>query len=147
MEFNDGYPSYETMASHDDAHGSQIRKVIWKVFAIMLAVTIVELIVGFKAEGWGLSKLFLKVFFIGFTLVKAGYIVLSFMHLGDEVKALKWVILGPFIVLVLYLVFMVDVGEGSYSKDHRTVMDHNVVNAVHHGGAAEHTEEAGEAHH
>jgi len=126
MEFNDGYPSYETMAIHDEEHGKHVRKVIWKVFWIMLGVTLVELLVGFKAESWGLG------------------IVLSFMHLGDEVKALKWTLLGPFIVLVLYLIFMVDVGEGNYAKARRYVMDKNVTDAPHHApagnneGASEH---------
>jgi cytochrome c oxidase subunit IV len=138
MEFNDGYPSYETMALHDEEHGKHVRKVIWKVFWIMLGVTLVELLVGFKAEAWELSKTFLKIFFIGLTIVKAAYIVLSFMHLGDEVKALKWVILGPFIVLILYLVFMVDLGEGNYAKERRYVMDKNVTDAPHHGAGAAH---------
>jgi len=145
MEFNDGYPSYETMALHDEDHGKHVRKVIWKVFWIMLGVTLVELLVGFKAESWALSKLFLKFFFIGLTVVKAAYIVLSFMHLGDEVKALKWVILGPFIVLILYLVFMVDLGEGNYAKSRRYVMDKNVTNAAHHEAGAAH--EGAENHH
>lgn len=140
MEFHDGYPSYETMALHDEEHGKQVRKTIWKVFWIMLVVTLIELVVGFKAEAWGLGSAFLKVFFISFTLVKAAYIVLSFMHLGDEVKALKWVILGPFIVLILYLVFMVDLGEGAYSKDYRYPMDKNVTNAAHHEGGEKHAE-------
>ncbi len=138
MEFNDGYPSYETMALHDEEHGKHVRKVIWKVFWIMLGVTLVELFVGFKAEAFGLSKLFLQFFFIGLTIVKAAYIVLSFMHLGDEVKALKWTLLGPFIVLVLYLIFMVDVGEGNYAKGRRYVMDKNVTDAPHHAPAAAH---------
>ncbi|MFN4813220.1 MAG: cytochrome C oxidase subunit IV family protein [Bacteroidota bacterium] len=145
MEFNDGYPSYEMMALHDEEHGKHVRKVIWKVFWIMLGVTLVELFVGFQAEAWALSKTFLKVFFIGLTIVKAAYIVMSFMHLGDEVKALKWVILGPFIVLILYLVFMVDLGEGNYAKERRYVMDKNVTNAAHHDAGAKH--EGGEGHH
>jgi cytochrome c oxidase subunit IV len=149
MEFNDGYPSYETMALHDEEHGKQVRKVIWKVFWIMLGVTLVELLVGFKAESWGLGKVFLQFFFIGLTIVKAAYIVMSFMHLGDEVKALKWTLLGPFIVLVLYLIFMVDVGEGNYAKERRYVMDKNVTDAPHHAAGATHEGEAhkGEAEH
>lgn len=145
MEFNDGYPSYEIMALHDEEHGKHVRKVIWKVFWIMLGVTLIELLVGFKAESWALSKMFLKIFFIGLTIIKAGYIVMSFMHLGDEVKALKWTLLGPFIVLILYLVFMVDLGEGNYAKERRYVMDKNVTNAQHHEAGAAH--EGGEAHH
>jgi hypothetical protein len=65
------------------------------------------------------------------------------------VKALKWTLLGPFIVLVLYLIFMVDVGEGNYAKERRYVMDKNVTDAPHHGAGATHEGEAhkGEAEH
>jgi len=40
------------------------------------------------------------------TVVKASYIVLVFMHLGDERKNFKWVILGPYIMFILYLIFI-----------------------------------------
>jgi cytochrome c oxidase subunit IV len=38
--------------------------------------------------------------------VKAGYIVLSFMHLGDEKKSLKYMILVPYFIFILYLIFI-----------------------------------------
>jgi len=50
--------------------------------------------------------------FIGLTLVKAGYIVLSFMHLGDERKGLKYVILIPYFIFILYLIFVL-ITEGN----------------------------------
>lgn len=34
-----GYPNYEEMAVHDEAHGKVIRKKLWMVFWIMLIVT------------------------------------------------------------------------------------------------------------
>ncbi len=40
------------------------------------------------------------------TLVKAGYIVLVFMHLGDEKKSLRNIILIPYFMFVLYLIFI-----------------------------------------
>ncbi len=138
MEFNDGYPSYELMAQHDEDHGKNVRKVIWKVFWILLGVTLVELLVGFKAESWALSKIFLQIFFISLTIVKAAYIVLSFMHLGDEVKALKWVVLGPFLVLIIYLILLLDLSEGNFSKIDRYPVDKNVSGAVHHSPEAKH---------
>jgi cytochrome c oxidase subunit IV len=40
------------------------------------------------------------------TLLKAAYIVLVFMHLGDERKTMKYVILVPYILFMLYLIFI-----------------------------------------
>lgn len=138
--FHDDYPSYETMALHDEATGKVVRKKLWRVFWIMLAITIVELIIGFMATDWNMSKVLLKVIFIGLTIVKAGYIVLSFMHLGDEVKPLKFSILVPFTVFVLYLVALVDLSEGSYSMEGRYHIDKNYLEkkAHHDAGAGEH---------
>ena len=47
-----------------------------------------------------------KWLFIGLTLLKAGYIILSFMHLGDERKALKYCILAPYVAFIAYLIFI-----------------------------------------
>jgi len=40
------------------------------------------------------------------TMIKAGYIVMIFMHLGDERKSLKWIILAPYALFILYLLFI-----------------------------------------
>jgi cytochrome c oxidase subunit 4 len=40
------------------------------------------------------------------TLLKAGYIVMVFMHLGDERKWLRNVILIPYTLFILYLIFI-----------------------------------------
>jgi cytochrome c oxidase subunit IV len=47
----------------------------------------------------------IKWFYIIMTLVKAGYIVLVFMHLGDEKKSLRATILLP-MVLIIYFIFI-----------------------------------------
>jgi cytochrome c oxidase subunit IV len=52
--------------------------------------------------------------FIVLTLVKAAYIVLTFMHLGFERKSLKWTILLPAFILVPYLLFIV-LSEGAHA--------------------------------
>jgi len=39
-------------------------------------------------------------------LIKAGYIVMIFMHLGDERKSLRNVILIPYAIFILYLLFI-----------------------------------------
>jgi len=127
MEFHDNYPQYETMYQHDEAHGKQIRSKLWKVFWLLLAITLVELFVGFKANSWGLlGGTFLKFFFITLTLVKAGGIVLVFMHLIDETKFLRYTILLPYSVFILYLIFIILV-EGTYCgyPHNKTSLDKN----------------------
>ncbi|MDZ4664617.1 MAG: cytochrome C oxidase subunit IV family protein [Bacteroidota bacterium] len=115
MEFHDDYPSYETMYNHDEAYGKKARRTLWNVFWIMLAITIGELIVGFMAPGKGWSgSIWLKIFFISFTIIKAGYIVIAFMHLGHEVKFFKYIVLLPYIIFMFYLIFIV-LTEGTYA--------------------------------
>jgi len=48
----------------------------------------------------------IKLGFIVLTAVKAAYIVLVFMHLGDEKKNLKYVILLPYALFIMYLIFI-----------------------------------------
>ena len=118
-EFHDPFPNYEMLAHHDEESGKKIRRKLWNVFWLLLAVTLVEVFVGIKATDWELPKLFLKFFFIGFTIVKAFYIVYVFMHLGDEERWTKWVIIAPFTGFILYLIVMCVMGEGNYARQHR----------------------------
>ncbi|MEI8136830.1 MAG: cytochrome C oxidase subunit IV family protein [Bacteroidota bacterium] len=156
-EFHDDYPSYETMSNHSEEDGKKARKVLWKVFWVMLFITIFELVLGSMAPGKGWSgTLGLKVLFIGLTVVKAAAIVLWFMHLGHDVKFFKYVILLPYITFILYAVFIVLV-EGVYSgyPDKMTKVDKifidqqlNLKKAHHSGGAAHDPVAAqGEEHH
>ena len=91
---------------------------IWRVFWILLIVTAVEVILGIikpaaLIDNNFLGTTILNVIFIVLTIIKAAYIVMEFMHLGHEVKGLKWTILLPAIVLIPYLVFILLV-EGHY---------------------------------
>ena len=54
MEFHDDYPQYEMLAHHSEEEGKLKRRKLWNVFWIMLAVTIVELIIGSFSLQWGL---------------------------------------------------------------------------------------------
>ena len=115
MEFHDNYPQYETMYQHDEAAGKKIRKKLWRVFWILLGITLLELFVGFNATKWHLTgTMFIKVFFIFFTVAKAGGIVLVFMHLIDETKFFRYVILAPYTVFILYLIYIILV-EGTFT--------------------------------
>ena len=84
---------------------------IWKVFWLLLIVTGVDGLLGsinrpFLVETIFLGTKLLNHIFIILTLVKAAYIVMVFMHLGHEVKGLRWVIIAPMFVLIPYLLFI-----------------------------------------
>ena len=101
---------YSVAANHDEEHGRIIRKKIWKVTAILTFITIVEVITGgtikqFIAGEPNSAWPFIKWSFIVLTLIKAAYIVLSFMHLGDERKNFRYIVLIPYFLFIVYLIF------------------------------------------
>ena len=97
---------YSLDIHHSEEEGKKIRKKIWFVFWVLFIVTAIEVVMGAYLSGKEEYKTLLKVAFIFFTFVKAGYIVMTFMHLGDEVRPLKYAILVPYISFVLYLLFI-----------------------------------------
>jgi cytochrome c oxidase subunit 4 len=113
FEEYEGYPNYEKMATHDEAHGKVIRKKLWMVFWIMLIVTLIELFIGYKYSE-SLGEINKEYLFIFLTIAKAFFIVFVFMHLGDEKKALKYVIIAPYTLFIFYLAFMA-ITEGAYT--------------------------------
>lgn len=87
-----------------------IRKKILYVTLLLSAITIFEVVVGIiwskshvgaESGTWAL----IKNMYIVLTLIKAGYIVMVFMHLGDERKNLRLTILLP-MLLVVYLIWI-----------------------------------------
>ena len=48
----------------------------------------------------------IKWSYLVLTIFKAYFIVMTFMHLGDERKSLKYVILAPYILFICYLIFI-----------------------------------------
>jgi cytochrome c oxidase subunit 4 len=131
-EFHDDYPQYELMAHHSEEEGKIKRRKLWNVFWIMLGVTIIELLIGSYAKDMGLlnpdrtSSLVLKIIFIGLTIGKAYFIVFSFMHLGDEKKAMKYSIIGPYTIFILYLIYIV-LAEAVYVGEYKERMDPLIV--------------------
>jgi cytochrome c oxidase subunit 4 len=104
---------YSLDAHHSEEQGVVLRKKIWKVTALLTIITAVEVLLGaFIKQGTSIWPL-VKWSFIGLTLVKAAYIVLSFMHLGDERKVLRYFILVPYFLFVIYLIFIL-LTEGMY---------------------------------
>lgn len=164
-EFHDDYPQYELMAHHSEEEGKTKRRTLWNVFWIMLIVTILELVIGTYANSLGLlapdrtSSFLLKVIFVGLTIGKAFFIVFSFMHLGHEKKVLKYSILAPYIIFILYLIFIC-ISESIYAGIYKQKMDVLIVKqkielneaaaSGHHGAEEKHespTQEIKEVHH
>jgi cytochrome c oxidase subunit IV len=99
--------SYSINARHSEEDGVKIRKKLYMVTAILTILTVFEIFMGvyFKRNGTFTWET-IKLLFIVLTLVKAAYIVLIFMHLGDERKNLKYVVLLPYALFILYLIFI-----------------------------------------
>jgi cytochrome c oxidase subunit 4 len=99
--------SYSINARHSEEDGKKIRKKLYMVTAILTILTVFEIFMGvyFKRNGTFTWET-IKLLFIVLTLVKAAYIVLIFMHLGDERKNLKYVVLLPYALFILYLIFI-----------------------------------------
>ena len=97
---------YSLDAHHSDDEGKLIRKKIWKVTILLTAITILEVALGAYIKQSSGAWPFVKWSFVALTLLKAGYIVMVFMHLGDEKKWLRNVILIPYALFIMYLIFI-----------------------------------------
>ena len=99
------------MAHHRDVEGTESKaqiKKIWRVFWILLVVTLVEVFIGMKLSH-SLNKGLIITIFLGLTLFKAGYIVAIFMHLGDEFKDFIVTVLVPLVLFVWFIIaFLMD---------------------------------------
>lgn len=97
---------YSLDGHHSEEAGVKIRKKIWFVTALLTAITAIEVFLGMIIKQDSAAWPFVKWGFIIMTIIKAGYIVLVFMHLGEERKGLKYVILVPYFIFMLYLIFI-----------------------------------------
>ena len=105
MERDDVF-EYSLETHHSEEKGKKIRKKIYFVTVLLSVITAVEVALGAAIkQGTDLWPI-VKVSFIVMTLVKAGYIVWVFMHLGDEKLELRRLILYPYILFALYLMYI-----------------------------------------
>ena len=97
---------------------------IWRVFWILLFITTFEVVLGILKVNEKLAEFIVYDKFLGLawlthifiilTIIKAAYIVMTFMHLGDERQNLRWTILLPAFILVPYLLFIL-ISEAGYA--------------------------------
>jgi len=107
----DDIKEYSLGAQHSEEEGKKIRKNIFKVTILLTIITAVEVLVGvyFSKSNESVSErawTLIKYGYIVLTLIKAGYIVMEFMHLGQERKGMKLTVLVPYIVFIIYLIFI-----------------------------------------
>ena len=90
---------------------------IWGVLILLSIVTAVEVGLGIVKPEWAMTKvLYMKLLnwiFIILTIVKAYYITWDFMHMRDETKALRRMVVWTAVFLICYLVFIL-LQEGGY---------------------------------
>lgn len=99
------------MAHHTDVKSPESKaqvKRIWRVFWILLVVTVVEVILG-MFYSHQMPRALVAFFFLALTIFKAGYIVSVFMHLGDEKKNFLITVLIPLTLFVWFIIaFLAD---------------------------------------
>lgn len=106
---------YSLDAHHSEEEGRKIRRKIWQVTGLLAVVTTVEVTLGaywkewFDASAWNT----IKWLYVVLTLVKATYIVMTFMHLGDERRNIRAIILLPYALFILYLLW-IGIWESQY---------------------------------
>lgn len=106
MERDDIY-EYSLDTHHSEEHGKAVRKKIYLVTLILSVITFVEVLMGMYVKNDGSPTwLGVKTLFIALTVVKAGYIVMIFMHLRDEHAHFKKLILYTYYILIIYLTIL-----------------------------------------
>lgn len=93
---------------------------IWGVLVLLSIITTVEVVLGIIKPDWGrtpfLSMKIINWIFIILTIVKAYYITWDFMHMRDETKALRRMVVWTTIFLISYLLFIL-LQEAGYIFD------------------------------
>src|ERR1700712_5689238 len=93
-----------TTEHHEEKHSFD-KKLIWRTFWILSAITVVELVVAIiYYETDFLPKHILNGVFIIMTLAKAFFIVAEFMHLGHEIKNMIMTIAVPMLLFVWFII-------------------------------------------
>lgn len=101
--------------AHEE-HEGMSKGRIWKVFFILLAITVVEFIVALAVPPTVLTTTPRNIIYVFLTLVKAYYIVAFFMHLKFEKYSLKLTIVLSLIFIIYFIILMLT--EGSYMHQH-----------------------------
>lgn len=105
-----------TELSHIDNHEGMTKGRIWKVFFILLSITVVEFIVALAIPHAVMGNAVRNTIYIILTLVKAFYIIAFFMHLKFEKYTLKLFLILSIFFIIYFIVLMLV--EGNYMNTH-----------------------------
>ncbi len=123
------------LSHHHDVNSAESKaqvKKIWKVFWILLVITVAEVLMGMYLSH-SMPKGVVITLFLGLTLLKAGYIVAIFMHLGDELKSMITTVLVPLVLFVWFIIaFLADGGFWLHMNDHSPARQSGQVENVSH---------------
>jgi len=118
------------MAHHTDVNSAESKaqvKKIWKIFWILLVITVSEVVMGMFFSH-NLPRGLVNFMFLVLTIVKAGYIVAHFMHLGDELKDFIVTVLVPLVLFVWFIIaFLADGGFWLHMNSHSPARSHPTV--------------------
>ena len=93
---------------------------IWGVLILLTIITLVEVVLGiYKPAALLAPFLGMKILnwiFIILTIVKAYYITWDFMHMRDETKSLRRMVVWTVVFLICYLIYIL-LQEGGYVFD------------------------------
>lgn len=102
------------MASHETKRTLEVIpkdkakiKKIWMTALLLFVITAVEFLFAFTMP----RGILLYIIFIVLTIVKAYYIMMEFMHLGEEAKPLFYSIIVPLIFLVWLVIALMKEGS------------------------------------
>lgn len=107
-----------TSEGHEhEEHAGLSRGKIWKVFGILLLITVIEFIIALWAiPGGHITQHIGNYIYIALTLLKAFYIVAYFMHLKYEKLGLQLALTVSFIFIIYFIVLMLI--EGGFIFHH-----------------------------
>src|SRR5690242_15349227 len=75
------------------------------VFALLFLLTALE--VGVSRPGLAIPRAPMVLCLVALALAKAGLVAFYFMHLKHEMRALRWMVLTPFALPVLYALLLI----------------------------------------
>ncbi|TBO41930.1 cytochrome C oxidase subunit IV family protein [Pedobacter kyonggii] len=113
--------SHSTEGHGHDDHAGLSKGKIWKVFGILLLITVIEFIIAlvFIPKGY-MTQHVGNYIYIALTLLKAFYIVAYFMHLKYEKLGLQLALTVSFVFIIYFIVLMLI--EGGFLNIH--MMNH-----------------------
>lgn len=99
------------MQHHTDVNSEESKtqvKKIWNICLLLSVITIAEVILGMFFSHQ-MPKALVAFLFLALTLLKAGYIVAVFMHLGDEFRGFLITVMIPLVLFIWFIIaFLAD---------------------------------------